>query len=211
MAPTSRRRLGDHGAPLALGLHLAGHGVGDIRRRRQVLDLDPRDLDAPGTGGVVDGREQAGVDRVALREDLVQLHGADHRAQIGLGQLGDGVDQIVDPIGGRRGVHHLDEDDRVDLDRHVILGDDLLLRDVQHLLHHVDLAADRLDERGQDADARLQGPGVAAEPLHGEFAPLGHDLDHADDQDERQDQQDQNNDRDAQDALLHNLLVEVRA
>ena len=61
--------------------------------------------------------------------------------------------QVVDPVGGFGSVHHLDEDQPVDLDGGVVLGDDVLLRDVEHLLHHVHLRADSLDEGRQQADA----------------------------------------------------------
>ena len=169
--------LGDHRAPLALGLHLAGHGVGDVGRRHQVLDLDPRRLDAPGLGRQVDGLQQAGVDRLALRQHIVQVHRADHGAQVGLGQLADGVGQVVDPVGGVGRVDHLDEDDGVDLDGDIVLGDHLLLRHRQHLFHHVHPPPDALVERGQQGHAGLEGAGVAAEPLDGELSALGHDLD----------------------------------
>ena len=72
----------------------------------------------------------------------------------------------------------------------VVLGDHLLARHVQHLLHHVHPAADALDEGGQEADAGLQGAGVAAEPLDGEFAALRHDLDGPEHDDQGQDDED---------------------
>ena len=59
-------RLEDLGALLALGLHLASHGIDEIARRRDVLDLDAGDLEAPGRGRVVDHVQQLGVDLVAL-------------------------------------------------------------------------------------------------------------------------------------------------
>ncbi len=169
--------LGDHRPPLALGLHLPGHGVGDVGRRLQVLDLDPRHLDAPGAGRLVDHGQQAGIDVLAVGQHLVQLHRADHGAQIGHGKLGDRAREVGDAVGGRRGVHHLDEDDGVDLHADVVLGDHLLLRHRQHLLHHADAPAHRLHERGQDGEAGLEGARVAAEALHRVFEALRHGLD----------------------------------
>ena len=42
--------LEDLRALLALGLHLPRHAVDEVARRSDVLDLDARDLDAPGLG-----------------------------------------------------------------------------------------------------------------------------------------------------------------
>ncbi len=112
-------------------------------------------LTPPGRSRVVDDVKQARIDRVALRQHLVQFHRADDGAQVGHGQLGDGVVEIVDAISGERRVHDLDEDDAVDADDHVVLGDDVLLRHVEDALHHVDAAADAFDEEGQERDARL--------------------------------------------------------
>jgi hypothetical protein len=53
----------------------------------------------------------------------------------------------------------------------------LLLGDVDHLLHDVHLAADAIDERDHQIKAGLEDPGVAAEPLYGPMIPLRHRLD----------------------------------
>jgi hypothetical protein len=182
-------RLGDHRPLLAFGLHLAGHGVGDVGRRLQILDLDARHLDAPRAGGLVDDGQEAGVDLVALREHFVQLHRTNHGAQIGHGELADGVVEVGHPVGRRRRVHDLDEDDGVHLDGDVVLGDHLLARHVQHLLHDADLAPHRLHERHEDGDARLESAGVAAEPLDRVLIALRHDLDGRDGQEDSQDDQ----------------------
>ncbi len=46
-------------ALLALGLHLPGHGIDEILRRLDILDLDARDLDAPGADRLVDDAQAA--------------------------------------------------------------------------------------------------------------------------------------------------------
>src|SRR3954471_24085629 len=71
------------GALLALGLHLARHGAGKVGRRQDVLDLDAGDLDAPGRGGGAHDAQEAVVDLVAMREELVEVHRADDGADIG--------------------------------------------------------------------------------------------------------------------------------
>ena len=53
--------LGDDGSPGALGLHLLVHGVHDVGRGVDALNLDPDDPNAPLVGGVV--------------EDLAQVRG----------------------------------------------------------------------------------------------------------------------------------------
>ena len=55
--------------------------------------------------------------------------------------------EVLHLVGGAAGVDHLVEDDAVDDDRGIVLGDDVLRRDLQHGLLDVDLAADAVDER----------------------------------------------------------------
>jgi hypothetical protein len=50
----------------ALGLHLPRHGIDQVARRLDILDLDTGDLDAPILGGVVDHLKQAVIDFIAL-------------------------------------------------------------------------------------------------------------------------------------------------
>ena len=186
--------LDDHRALFTFGLHLTGHGVSDVGRRGQVLDLDAHALDAPRMGRLVDGRQQARVDQVALRQHLVEVHRAHHRPQVGHGQLGDSVVQVVDPIGRLGRIDHLDEDDAVDLDGDVVLGDHVLARHFQNLLHHVHAASDAFVERDEDGQAGLQRPHVLAETLDGEFMALRHDLDGAGQDDHGQRHDDDNGD-----------------
>ena len=80
------------------------------------------------------------VDRVAAGERLVELHVADEVAQVGLGQLGDGQDEVGDVVDEPLRVGGLVVDDGVDGHDDVVLGDDLLRRHVDDLLAHVDQA-----------------------------------------------------------------------
>ncbi len=74
------------GALLALGLHLPRHGAGEVDRRHDVLDLDAGDLHAPGRSRGIEDPQQALVDLVAMREELVEIHRADHGADVRHGQ-----------------------------------------------------------------------------------------------------------------------------
>ena len=90
-----------------------------------------------------------------MREHLVEVHATHHRADIGHGQLDDGLIQVGDLVACLGGVAHLEERDPVDRDGRVVLRDHVLLRDAHHLLHHVHLAADAVEERHDEVEARL--------------------------------------------------------
>ena len=77
-------------------------------------------------------------------------------------------------VGGARRVEHLVEGDAVGADGGVVLGDDLLRRHVEHLLHHVHLGADAVDERHDQVEAGLQRARVAAEALDRVVVALRH-------------------------------------
>ena len=98
-------------------------------------------------------------------------------ADVGHGQVEDGVLQAGDLIGGLRRVEHLVEGDAVDRHDGVVAGDDLLRRHVEHLLHHVHLGADAVDEGDDQVEAGRQRPGVAAEALDRVVVALRHGLD----------------------------------
>src|SRR5262249_42526074 len=73
--------------------------VDEIARRGDILDLDARDLHAPGLGGRIDHLQQSGIDGVAIGEQLVEIHRAHHRADVGHRQIDDGALQSVDFVG----------------------------------------------------------------------------------------------------------------
>ena len=128
------------------------------------------------------------VDLVTLGERLVEVHRADDRADVGHREVDDGEAQVVDLVGGLGGIEHLVEHDGVDRHHGVVLGDDLLARYIEHLLHHVDLLADLLDEGDDDVEARPHDLAELAEALkrvlealrHGEERPRCDDDDRED-------------------------------
>ena len=135
-----------------------------FRRWVDALDLDADHLDAPLVGGVVEHLAELGVDRVAGRERTVELEVADQVAQVGLGELRDRREEVGDVVDEPLRVGGLVVHDGVDRHDHVVGGDDLLRRHVDHLLAHVD-QLHRLDERHDQPQARLLGGLVLAEPL----------------------------------------------
>jgi hypothetical protein len=100
---------------------------------------------------------------------------------------------------------HLIEGHAVDGDCGVVLGDDLLARDVDHLLHHGKLAPDAVDVRDNEAEARRQRFVIAAETLDCVIVALRHLPDaHPDGHDREQGYDDrQDLDRQNFDALEH--------
>ena len=121
----------DLGAPLALGLGLAGDRALHVGRQLDVLDLDRADLDAPGLGLLVDDLLELGVDPLALRQQGVELGLAEHRAQRRLGDLRGGEEEVLD-LGHRLfGIDHPEVGDGVHPHRDVVLGDHLLRRHVE--------------------------------------------------------------------------------
>ncbi|CAH2401130.1 hypothetical protein MES4922_290054 [Mesorhizobium ventifaucium] len=121
---------------------------------------------------LVDDAQQAFVDGVAVRQQLVEVHRAHHGTDVGHRQVEDGVLQPGDLVGGLRGVEHLVEGDAVDGDGGVVAGDDLLGRDVEHLLHHVQSGADAVDERHDEVEAGAQCLGIAAKAFDGIIVAL---------------------------------------
>ena len=184
--------LEHHGSTGSLGLHLLVHGVHDIGGRVDALDLDTDDAHTPLVGRVIEHLSQLDVDGVAGGERRVEAHVADHVPQVGLGQLRDRQDEVGDVVDEPLGIGGLVVDDGIDRDGHVVLGDDLLGRDVDHLLAHVD-PEQLLDDRDDHLEARVGG-GLVATQLFDEPPLVGvHDLDglhHKDEQDEGDDAQD---------------------
>ena len=75
--------LGDHGASGPLGRQLPVHRVLDVARRRDLADLDRRDLAAPALGDLVQLDPQDLVDLLALGQHVVEQDVADDGPQRG--------------------------------------------------------------------------------------------------------------------------------
>src|SRR5581483_5552865 len=89
----------------------------------------------------------------------------------------------------------------------VVLGDDLLLGDRNHLLHHVHLAADAVEVWHDQVEARRQRSGVAAEPLDGPGVALVHGL-HAGKQRDDRDKSEHDGE-DAETGHIHGVLPKL--
>ena len=85
--------------------------------------------------------------------------------------------EIGDLVARLRRVEHLEEGHAIDPHHGVVLGDDLLARHVDHLLHHVELAPDAVDERDDQGQAGAERARIAAKALDRVVVALRHDLD----------------------------------
>ncbi len=201
MAPSARRisdwrwpsawRMSCPGALLDARHCLPAHRLDQVGRRHDVLDLDPVDLETPGRDRGIDHAQQALVDLVAMRQHLVEVHGAHHRTDVGHGQHDDRLGEIGDLVARLGGVEHLEEGDAVDRHGGVVLGDHFLFGNVDHLLHHIHLATDPIEIGNDQVQTRRQRAGVFAEPLDGPVKPLRHSLHAGEQRDD--DEQHQNN------------------
>jgi hypothetical protein len=121
-----------------------------------------------------DHAQQLGVDHLALAERFVQVHRTDHGSDVGLHQGDHRHFQVGHLIGGLGRVQHLEEHHAIHAHGRVVLGDHFLAGHVQHLLHHVHLAPDAVDDRNQEVQAGGHGVRVAPEALDGPFVSLRH-------------------------------------
>jgi hypothetical protein len=127
------------------------------------------------------------VHRLALGQHVVQRHVADDRPQRGRGDVLGRAGEVADLDHRHPGVHDPVEDDEVDRDRRVVLGDRGLVRDLQVQLAEVDPDA-LVHERDEQDQPGPLGADRAAEAEHHQPLVLADDLDRQrDDQDEQQD------------------------
>ncbi len=178
-------------APLALGLGLARHRALHALRDLDVLDLDDRDLDAPRRRRLVDDPLQDRVDLLALRQQLVELVLAEHRAQRRLCDLERRGHEVLDLHDRVLRLDDPEVGDRVHARRHVVLRDHFLRRDVQRDRAQVDLDHP-VDDRDQQEEPRpLRRRQQAAEPEDDAALVLARDLDRA----QREDHDEEDDDR----------------
>ena len=148
----------------------------DLRRGRDLDDLDAADADAPLVGDDFHLLLHVGVDAFALRQCLVERHSADDRAQRRARQRVDGDVEVLHAEQGLLGIDDLREDRGVHGDDHVVLGDHLLPITGTRDLSHVD-SLQSLDERRDQHETRLVRAPVLTEPLDHTDLALLHDVD----------------------------------
>ena len=110
----------------------------DFRRHLDIRNLHPRHFGAPGHGRRIQCGQQCSVQSIPRRQRLIQFQLADLGPQGGLRQLGNGLLQIENLIGGLAGIVDTQKDQSIDGHRYIVLGDDILRRDVDHLFLRVE-------------------------------------------------------------------------
>ena len=164
----------DGRAFVPFGLHLPRHRLGDVHRRIDLLHLDARDFHAPGVGGLIEHLAEVGVNDVAGDQRLVEGPIANQVAQVGLGQRGAGVAEILHLEFGTHRVDHLVVDDSVYGYGHIVLGDHFLRIHIDDLLAHIN--ADQLVHKGhQEVQTGSHHGVVLAQPHDQALLILGHD------------------------------------
>ena len=140
-------------ALLARGLGLLRHCAQHRLRQVDLLHFDVDDFHAPRLGVLIEDGLHSRVQRIAMREQTVELHFAEDRAECGLGELRRLVAVVEDFDHRAPRLDHAKEDDRVHLQRDVVARDDVLRRDLECFLpqrdanHAVDRREDQKDSR----------------------------------------------------------------
>src|SRR5439155_17960936 len=145
-------------AAFALSLTLLGHrafhGVG----QRHVLYLARSDFDAPRFGLPVDDLLQLLVDRLALREQVIQGGLAEYTAQRRLRHQRSGFEKVLHFHDGGLRIDHAKINNRIDRHRHVVTRHYLLPFDADgdDAQIHSDHAIDNRDEKNQTRPFRAE-------------------------------------------------------
>jgi len=192
--------IDDLGPAFAFGLGLLGHGPLHFLGQVDVLELDVGHLDAPGTGVLVEDGLHLAVDLVAVGQDFVQLDAAADAAQGGLGNLGSGVHVVLHFQDGLFRINDAEIDHGVDLDAHIVPGDDVLIGHVQGKVR-----SDTLVIRSRTGSRMMSpGPLVVDDPAQAENnAPLIF-VEHSKRGNPKKDHQDQKRDQ-----AVHRFLREA--
>src|SRR5712671_1817624 len=111
-----------------------------------------------------------------MRQHLVEIHTTHDRTNIRHGKDDNGVIELRHLVARLGGIEHLIESNAVDRHARIVLGDDLLLRNIHHLLHHVHLLADPIEERNDQIEAGLKRAGVTAKTLDSPIETLRNGL-----------------------------------
>ena len=167
-------RGGNQGTFFAFGGDLCLHGPQDFVGRGQVFDFVAQHLHSPVQRGLVNGIDHLGIDHVALFKGFVQLQLADHAAQRGLRQLGDGHDVVARAIAGPHGVGDLKVQNAIHLQLGVVAGNTNLAGHIQWNFFQAVLVRNPIDKRNDEVHSRGQGAGVFAQPLPNPSVLLGH-------------------------------------
>src|ERR1019366_5724280 len=147
-------------APLALGSHLQLHGLLDVTWRLDALQLDTGHVHAPAYRCFLDRLAHPLVDLVATHERGIEFHLTDDVAKRGARQRLERIRQVLHGVGGFLRVGDSVVQDRMDVDRHIVLRDHGLTREVEHLFPKVDARGGGSDQTTCAAGFGLEVPDI---------------------------------------------------
>jgi hypothetical protein len=146
---------------LVLGLDHLVHGLLDIGRRLDLLELCPDDLDPPRLGLGLEHLAELVVDPAPFAVGGLQGQSPDDVPERGPGKVDDLVLVVVDIVLGGLHVLLVGFDLEVDLGVHrrveIVGGDDLLAGGIHHLLGDID-GIQLLDAREDPEESRTGKP-----------------------------------------------------
>lgn len=145
-----------------LELHASSNLVGWL----DVFDLVPHAVDAPLDTGCVESNLDVGVQTIPLFESPVQHQLPYFRPHACLSEQRQRIDGVIDGIGCLVGVIDLEEQDSVDFDFDVVLGNGCLPVNVDHLFLQTVVVRHFVKEWKFKAKARLQHSCKLAKPLY---------------------------------------------
>lgn len=124
---------------------------------------------------------------VAGNERRVKVELADDVADSGGGEILNRDNGVFHAVAKELRVEDLEEDDRVDRDRDVVLRDDRLRREIEDLLLERDPHAHMVDEGNLDVEAVVPGGEIRSQALDNGGFSLRNDLHAGDGQDHHDD------------------------
>ena len=124
--------MDDLGSSFTFGLRLLGNGTHHTIVEIDLFHFHVGDFDPPPVGLVVQDGLDVGAQFFSFRKHVVEFMLPEHRAQRGLCQLAGGFIVILNLDDRPFRVHHPEVDHRVDFDRDIVPGNDILGGNVQH-------------------------------------------------------------------------------
>src|SRR5690242_11108386 len=150
------------GAALTLGFGFLSHGSLHIVGQSYILDLHRRDLRAPRLGMLVDDILDLHIYLAGLRQELVEGESSHHIPHGGLADLIDGIIDVLDGYDRLLGIDDVIIGHGGDVDGDIVLGDDLLRRDIHGDGAQSDLGH-ALEYGYEDDEARAAHTGAFAQ------------------------------------------------
>ena len=159
-------RSQNHGALLAIGLHLLFHRLLNRRWRLNSLQLHTSDTKTPLGSGLVQLAAQTAVDVVTGSQCLFQGQTTHDVAKRCGSDLFDAEDVVVDTVNRPIRFVDLEGHDGIDSHSQVVFGDHCLWRKGNHTLTGINLLAHSVNNRDDEVQAAIQCLRVSSQSLY---------------------------------------------